>query len=195
MNSRTRPTFHALLPGLVLAVFLIIYPAPLTVAQEPQPDAVSAPAAVPDGPGMYSQTAFAFRPLAENVPYLYDVYALFNPDVSNHAYIAPVALPNGATVTRLRVWYYDNAASDMSVRLRRASLSSTGAYLDLASVLPTGASTGVHWGEDTSIAYAAIDNTTYAYYVYVFLPPSPDLRIVGFRIDYDYTAVIPTVMK
>lgn len=195
MSWSTRPTFYALVPVLVLVALLITRPAPLTVAYQAQPDAVSAPAVVPVGPGVYSQTAFALRPLAENVPYSYDGYALFNSDVSNHTYVAPVVLPNGATVTRLRVWYYDNANSDMSVRLRRASLSSTGAYLDMAGLVTTGASSGVQWGEDTSMAYAAIDNTAFAYYVYVFLPPSPDLRIVGFRIDYAYTTAIPAVVK
>jgi hypothetical protein len=97
--------------------------------------------------------------------------------------VAPVHLPQGAVVTALQVFFYDNSASDLSVTLKRLYMA--GAYSDLASVTSTGL-TGYANSTDTTISLATIDNTLYAYHIYAYCSSwdSSNLRIMGALITY-----------
>jgi len=94
---------------------------------------------------------------------------------SGHAFIdsgfgalsAPVHLPDGATVTRLDIWYIDESPQNMTFRLRR-SPHATVDNQDLATILPTGSIAGIRTGSDTTINFNPIDNSTQSYYFRVF---------------------------
>ncbi|HIC89333.1 MAG TPA: hypothetical protein EYP04_08005, partial [Anaerolineae bacterium] len=80
------------------------------------------------------------------------------------ALVAPVHLPQGAVVTRFKVFFYDDSSSDMTVYLNRQSMLA-GSYTIMAQVSSSGIS-GYGSRTDTTIAYATVDNTTSSYLVY-----------------------------
>jgi hypothetical protein len=120
---------------------------------------------------------------------------LVNPDASDHYYEAPVSLPNGATITKFVVWYYDNNATlDMSADLALVSVDATHGT-SMANVTSSGASTGNRYGQITTISNATIDLQSYSYFVQVYLPPSANLGVLAFRIDYQYASYLSLITK
>lgn len=99
------------------------------------------------------------------------------------ALVAPVHLPQGAVVTALQIFFYDNSASDLSVTLYR--LNMTGGNAGLASVTSSGVP-GYANITDTTISLATIDNTFYSYHIYAYCSSwdSSNLRIMGALITY-----------
>jgi hypothetical protein len=97
---------------------------------------------------------------------------------------APVHLPQGAVVTAFRVFFYDNSTSNLDVSLARIPLTS-GGYYHLADVDSSGIT---EWGNktDTTISYAAIDNSQYSYHIRVYcnLWAGYNLRIMGAVVTY-----------
>ena len=93
--------------------------------------------------------------------------------------------PDGATVTRVDVWYLDDSVQDMSLRLRRTPHATVGNQ-DLAAILPTGSVAGIRTDADTSINFATIDNSNYSYYFRVFSSnwTGFDMGIKGVLITY-----------
>ena len=65
---------------------------------------------MPGGPGFYAQSSSAFVPYNSTTPYARNGVALYNPGGPG-VYLAPVSLPNGATVNQFVVYYYDNDAT------------------------------------------------------------------------------------
>ncbi len=94
---------------------------------------------------------------------------------SGHAFInsgfgalsTPVYLPNGATVTRVQVWFVDESAENMTFRLRRSPHASVNNE-DLAALTPTGSVAGIRTATDTTINLNPINNLTHSYYFRVF---------------------------
>ncbi len=80
---------------------------------------------------------------------------------------APVYLPDGATVTRVDIWYIDDSVQDMTFRLRRSSHTSI-SNSDLAAILPSGSVAGIRTAFDTSISTPTINNSAFSYYFRVF---------------------------
>ncbi len=80
---------------------------------------------------------------------------------------APVYLPNGATVTRVQIWYLDSSSQNMTFRLRRSSHTSI-SNADLAALEPTGSVAGIRTATDTTINLNPINNLTNSYYFRVF---------------------------
>lgn len=205
MSHRLRAVLYALGVLLVLTLLLITWRATVT-AQEDVPagsilrtedPTVFEPAApVPGGPGFYTQNGFAFRPYpSQSTPYSYIGVKLINPDSSSNYYEAPVSLPQGATVTKFVVWYYDNDASqNMWAALALGSLGTNYGSV-MAEVDSSGASTDNRYGEDTTITNATIDLQSNSYWVEGRLPPSTSVGIVAFRIDYQYASSLPLIMK
>ena len=85
---------------------------------------------------------------------------------------APAYLPQGAVVTKVTAYVYDNddscASPNISVRLRRVELAS-GSYYEMSLVSTSGASGSVQTIVDDSVSYATIDNINYAYFVFVYI--------------------------
>ena len=99
-----------------------------------------------------------------------------------HAMVAPVQLPDGATVNQFTAFFYDTSANDMTVSLERQSYGGCG-YSTVASVSSTG--TSGYYSMPTSIS-ATIDNTTGGYFVraYSCYWGSSNLMVKGAVIRY-----------
>ena len=104
-------------------------------------------------------------------------------------YQAPVYLPHGATVTKLRYYFKDNAVTQDAYT--RATLRRTSNYQEIKQMARTGRSEdSTSWQklEASSINYAAINNRDYTYDVHVELRyASADLRAGNIVIEYTYT--------
>jgi len=105
-----------------------------------------------------------------------------------------VSLPHGATVTKFIVYYMDNSTSSLNAILKRYPMDSA-SIIDIASVISSGAEAGWRYGEDAIITQPAVDLQSYSYGVEVILPPTNSVRLIGFRIDYQFGAFAPAVMK
>ncbi len=108
--------------------------------------------------------------------------------IAAYAYAA-IHVPNGAQVTRIEAWLYDNDATySASVGLYRSGLGALGASLVTGSALTTPA------GQSTSVQYLdsgvnslneTINNGLNKYYVsFTGRGSTSNLRIVGLRITY-----------
>jgi hypothetical protein len=104
---------------------------------------------------------------------------------------APVNLPDGATITKVEAYFFDNSSKDIEFELTRNGVLSSG-YLAadfLSSITSSGVNAAAQRLEDTSITSAIVDNTNYFYFVRVFLPSGWDgnnLRVKGVVISYTY---------
>ncbi|NWG04409.1 MAG: hypothetical protein HXY44_16270 [Syntrophaceae bacterium] len=106
------------------------------------------------------------------------------------SYTAPVHLPQGATVTKFKVYYYDNVvATDFSVRLDRSNMS---IGIDvMAEVSTSGASTDYRTVESTTINYNVINNSQYGYAIWVTLSGLSDHKLGGVVIEYTVNNPLP----
>jgi hypothetical protein len=192
---------------VVTALCVAGWPASLALGQAGNPGGPSTPAnrpaagIAPDsipsagGPGFYAQTALALRPWPnQNVPYAFNGVDLHNPDTIDHTYVAPLTLPNGATVTRFVVWFVDKDTHTLSAWLSRWALDMSTSSA-MATVASAGAAEFVRYAQDTTIADATVDLESNAYFIQVELPATSSVSVVSFRIDYEYAAHLPAVLK
>ena len=101
------------------------------------------------------------------------------------ALVAPVNLPDGATVTGFKVFFYDVSSSDMSVSLNAQNLK-TCSYVELAKV-KSDSDNGYYNRIDSSIdpSNKVIDNQNYAYHIKAYSDSwSSSLKIKGAVISY-----------
>lgn len=166
-------------------------PQGVTGGEEQVSSEVMAP--VPGGPGFISVPGTAFQPFVPT-----DQFGHVGPGVycisGNCDFTAEIYIPNGATITKLVVYYYDNVASDLIGRLVRGPFSDVYG-LAMAETYSSGTGTINRYVATTTIATPVIDNQSNAYLVEVYLPPSIDLRLVGMRVDYAYPTGLPLVEK
>ena len=99
---------------------------------------------------------------------------------------APVCLPDGAVITSVRFYYYDDdVSSALFYALRRGRLDIT-SFSTLASGTSSDSS-GRGYELDDSISYGTVDNGTYAYHLDIYPASgswSTNLRFTGARIYY-----------
>lgn len=155
-------------------------------------------AAVPGGPGYYSVSVFEFMPyvspsFASPFPN-YASQGMFNPGPGAGVYEAPVNLPNGVTILKLVVYFYDNSGSNLSIHLKKCALEAEGSF-SMAAAVSSSESAAVRTAEDTTITDAVIDMASNSYILELSLPPDPNLRILGVRIDYANTSSLPAVLR
>lgn len=99
---------------------------------------------------------------------------------------AALQLPDGATVTKFRVYFYDNSAQNLDISLDYQGLM-TGGYGSLGSVTTSGATAAYTYLETTSITNPVIDNINNGYLIWVYPYSTWDgfnLRIKGASIFY-----------
>jgi hypothetical protein len=148
-------------------------------------------ALVPGGPGFYAISAFEFTPPITNWAWLYEGPELCA-NTEPRTFDAPVSLPNGATVTKLIVYFWDSSAHDLTLTLY--GLPFDGSAVEHMAVASASSSTGYGFAESTEIFSPVIDQQANAYYVEVFFPSGGcDLRLRGVRIDYTYQTNLPVV--
>jgi hypothetical protein len=99
---------------------------------------------------------------------------------------ASVQLPDGATVTKFRVYFYDNSAQDLVISLKSQGLM-WGGYGTIAEVTTSGAADAYSFLETTSISSPVIDNINTGYLIWVYPHNTWDsfnLRVKGASIYY-----------
>jgi hypothetical protein len=113
---------------------------------------------------------------------------------------SPIHLPDGATVTEFRVYYYDDhSVADMGIgaSLRARTLYQTTVPTAMASVTDTtsGSVAAVVSSYDNTIDIPVINNSSYQYYIWIILtqtfPSCPDMRFYGCKIKYTVDTVNP----
>jgi hypothetical protein len=141
--------------------------------------------------GVLSIPAAAFNPSAGGYDYENDGRYLFTNGVPNSligTFVAPVQLPQGATVTKLTFHWYDANTTVFGVAdlwRTKFAVGSAGKMASATSFFVTGGYGSTH---DASIKFATIDNSQYSYWVNWAIPVGNDSR--GCAVTIEYT--IPT---
>jgi hypothetical protein len=139
----------------------------------------------------YGATPQDFFPMDESYSYTLVYFALAKgaSDSNTQSWFAPVHLPDEATVTEFKVWFYDNSSSDLQFYLIRSGYADT----STGSTMASGASSGTP-GEDsvtvTSISNATINNQNYKYSIQLSFPMAlsgSNLVFRSARITYTTT--------
>lgn len=150
------------------------------------------------GPGFYSQSAVAFKPLDPASQWAYRSNSLYNPGPEPAIYAAPLSLPHGATIQKFVAFFEDNSAenADLEVALLRCPYNMTWCHT-MAVVSSSGSDIGYRSAESTSISTPVIDNQANWYVSQATLPSSPaqDLALMSIRVDYGYNITLPTVSR
>ena len=154
---------------------------------------------VPGGPGFVSIPARAFKPQDEGGAWFYFNGDLaMDTDSSTGRFDAPLYIPNGATITKLVVYYLDLSYDvDLTVFLFRKPLA--GSLEEELARVHSWFDDGYGYYTDDTISYPVIDMQNYVYSVQVFFP-SPytlgdNLRLVGVRVDYGYDTYLSLIKK
>ena len=154
-------------------------------------------APVPGGPGYLIQPASAFRPQSSSTEFLISASYLLNLTNPSASFIAPVSLPQGATINKFILYYQDNdTVVGVEGRLSRIALPGAAA-VELANVNSNSNVNSLtpNYVETTNIINPVVDNQSYAYFVQVILPASINLVVNGFRLDYTFPINLPLIMK
>ena len=196
----------ALLTALWAASSAAATPGP--AAQTGRGDAAplqAGPTPVPGGPGYYSITCGEMVPTDDTIGYQ-TAQGWISTTVESSLrdttlYAAGLHLPQGARITKLVVYGYDDDPSEdfwyraagvtldgdavLVQNVTDATYSDTdvGAFVDYAEA---------NEGEDL------VDNSVYQYLVIAHLPAASEgkeLKIMGFRVDYSFDTYVPLTMK
>jgi hypothetical protein len=153
---------------------------------------------VPGGPGFVVLNAFDFKPYTQSAGYMYSGTLLFYPGPGSYDwFVAPVHLPQGATINQVVAYYLDydsNEGKEIEIDLMRCNDFDTTADI-MASVTSSGATSGITYAIDITINYPIIDNSRYSYAVQVSLPISDWVGLSAVRIDYTYSVSLPAVRR
>jgi hypothetical protein len=108
------------------------------------------------------------------------------------AFVAGLSLPQGATVTAVRLHVQDDSTSTANLTMYRQSLFTSGDFTAMAQIASGGEVIGIRTISDTTISQPVIDNTFYQYHLYLTFttPPAPaGLDVWGVRVEYTVTGL------
>jgi len=112
-------------------------------------------------------------------------------DATNTAAVADVSLPDGCSITKIKVyWNRGDAAATGTMALYRYEKANPTATLTLLASADSNASTGQHPVETTLGTPEVVDNTKYGYYFYSELNPNDstlDVECNGCEIEFTIT--------
>jgi len=156
---------------------------------------ISGSAAISDSKISYStKTGHLSIPVAELSPAreYYDYYKVNSlyMDTGLGWFYAPVQLPQGAVITKLRYNAYDNTGSYYtSTWLYEISNSNPNHSNEMAKLTTQSTANSSSWRplSTTTISYATIDNKNYAYALAVYLGGPGSLYAGNIVIEYTYT--------
>ena len=117
---------------------------------------------------------------------------------SGYCGIAPLYLPQGAILTSMAAYVYDNDASfDVMVSLFPKELGTTTSASQSAQVMSTGQSTALQVLVDTMISPSIIDNTHYTYHIGVCMfGADNNSRFYAVRVNYTLPPVyLPLIQR
>lgn len=106
---------------------------------------------------------------------------------------APLQLPNGAVITKIRYALQDNAAEDVSIALRAASMS-TGSAVVVSSSTTSGAVNGFGVTTLDVPVPASVDNTNFYYFIRATwtTPTTPgNIAVRSLGVEYTVTSPLP----
>jgi hypothetical protein len=130
--------------------------------------------------------AAGFHPTEDGYDFGNYGFRLHNFDSASDTYVAPVQLPHGSTVTKLSFYWWDDSSEDGSCSLYRTALADT--EWEMAIAQTSGAAPAENSSEDTIIDYASVDNSQYAYYLWLALP---DSGVIAYGAVIEYTITEP----
>lgn len=149
---------------------------------------------VPGGPGFIMVSPFEFKPYSTSYEWGFLGKSVYNPGLSYSHMVAGLNLPDGATITKLTLFYKDNVASDLTLYLFRGSMDNT--EYQMAHVLSEDWDTTYRFVSTTSISDPVVNNQVFSYFLYVYFPGNvgQNVLLTNVRIDYGYTTVAPLIM-
>lgn len=153
-------------------------------------------APVAGGPGFYTVSPVDFTPEIWNRIRGFEGNMLLNPNQISTDYIAPVHLPHGAAITKMTMYYLDNANPnlDLQVWLLECGLA-TASCQPLIYGVTAHASPDIRIGECLPAGSPVVDLQSNYYLVEMNIPGSTDIRLSGIRIDYGYPVYLPTISR
>jgi hypothetical protein len=120
--------------------------------------------------------------------------------LGNYWYIAPISLPDGATLTNVIAhWYQESPVVPGLFKLQRSKLG-TGNYENLAAIDSSGIS-GYDAKSTTTISQTVVNNSLYSYWVLFQLPvslgtvPGSNVWACGVQIEFTFPLSMPAVLK
>jgi hypothetical protein len=131
-----------------------------------------------------SVSAAAFRPIWDGHDFWNQGDALYNEDGSSDFYVAPVQLPHRATVTKLTFYWWDASDWAAACTLRRNDLA--GGTETQMAYAETFGDTGLGSSVDSTVGFAEVDNSQYAYYLQLQLQDT-EMHARGVVIEYTIT--------
>jgi hypothetical protein len=173
-------------------------PSPLRPEGLIEPQGFLLPAAVsPGGSDSFIASGMDFKPYVNSTPYHYYYAGLVNDSGGGAYFVAPVHLPNGATITKYVLYYFDyDSRSGYEVTGSLLYHALNGQFYDTSAKLTSSGYYGaVNFLETTTFSMAAADNTARDYEFMAYLPPSQDVRLIGMRLDFTYSTTLPAVSK
>ena len=171
--------------------------------------AQAAPTPVAGGPGYYSVQAGTMQPVDYTVQWQLGQYEgdgwISTVQESSlrlyTGYGAPVHLPQGAYITKVVGYAYDDDPSeDLAFCVVRYALGATPTRRVVAEWTQTGTDEGTFVAQANAVSaeVALVDNSVYSYAVEVTLPKASsgkELRVLMFRVDYSFDSYVPLAMK
>jgi len=196
----------ALLTALWAASSAAATPAPAAQASSGYTAPLQAgPTPVPGGPGYYSIGAGEMAPSDHTIEYQagrgWITTTVESTLRDTTMYAAGLHLPQGARVTKLVVYGYDDDP-DKDFWYRAAGITLDGDAVLLQEVTDmtySATDAGAFVGEvAANEGENVVDNSIYNYAVVAHLPVGSEgheLKIMGFRVDYSFDAYVPLAMK
>jgi hypothetical protein len=137
--------------------------------------------------------AAAFQPFLSSDQYMNNGFSVYNNYSYAIYYVAPVQLPQGAIVTRLTFYFYDESSGPLD--WADAILFQNNNNGSLAGMaLAFSDDSGISSTYDDSIDYASIDNSIHSYYAQICLN-SAEVKAYAVTIEYTYPLSLPLILK
>ncbi|MEM9514600.1 MAG: hypothetical protein AAGA42_07040 [Actinomycetota bacterium] len=124
----------------------------------------------------------AFDPTTSTTAYV-RTGAAIRPTVAASGFLAPVTLPDGATVTKVTMVFGDNSVGTIGVSLTRARLIDS-VSTNMADVVSLDAAPGIRTLSTTAIDTPVVDNANYSYYVGSGMAADPAISLIAAQIEY-----------
>jgi hypothetical protein len=182
---------------LLVALNLMVSPTAALGTRSSQLAAGPQAVVVPGGPGFVILNGWDFKPQSPTFTWAYanSSTGLMNTTSGVEYFLAPVHLPQGATINQIVLYYYDDdSVNDMTVSLSQYSNMGSNKVL-MATVGSSGATTSNTYVTTASITSPIVDNSAYSYGLFLTLPGGGLTVMNAVRIDYAYNTDLALVMK
>lgn len=100
----------------------------------------------------------------------------------NDVHIAPVELPDNATITGITFYGRDQSASELSVELQR--IDNSGNTGSIASYTTSGNAASIRSFAAPSLSNTGVDNSSYAYFALIDVNDNANMLLSSMQIDY-----------